>query len=378
VRKSLVVWISLLAVGVVAAGIAVAGKDAGNDNNFRYAVGLWGDLPYSSVQADPGVPNLIADMNNADLEFSVYDGDLKQGNGPPVCSDALYAQALGWFNSLTKPAIVTPGDNDWTDCDRPNNGAFNSLERLDHERQVFFSTDESLGTRQLHQEVQASPSCLGYVSGPVLGPTVTKAVPCVENRRWETKGVIFATLNIQGSCNNLCGVGADAAEYASRNAANIAWMRAAFDEARTEDAAAVMLISQANPGFDLTGAPYAAGVPDAPTRDPKTLDPAGINPSIAPGFQEFLVALRSEVTAFRKPVAYVHGDTHYFRIDKPFLAADGQRLENFTRVETFGDNAANGLNDAHWVKALVDPKSRDVFAFQPQMVPANRTAVPAP
>jgi hypothetical protein len=32
----------------------------------------------------------------------------------------------------------------------------------------------------------------------------------------------------------------------------------------------------------------------------------------------------------------------------------------------------------HWLKALIDPQSRDVFAFQPQIVPANRVAVPAP
>jgi len=42
------------------------------------------------------------------------------------------------------------------------------------------------------------------------------------------------------------------------------------------------------------------------------------------------------------------------------------------------DNQGNGNNDVHWVKALVDPSSRDVFAFQPQIVPANRIAVPAP
>ena len=71
---------------------------------------------------------------------------------------------------------------------------------------------------------------------------------------------------------------------------------------------------------------------------------------------------------------YVHGDTHYFRVDKPLLDKDGKRLENFTRVETFGDNAANGLNDVHWVKALVDPQSRDVFAFQAQTVPGNIVA----
>ena len=82
--------------------------------------------------------------------------------------------------------------------------------------------------------------------------------------------------------------------------------------------------------------------------------------------------------AFRKPVAHVHGDSHYFRVDKPFLDARGRRLENFTRVETFGDNQANGNNDVHWLKVVVDPKSREVFSYQPQIVPGNRTAVPTP
>jgi hypothetical protein len=92
----------------------------------------------------------------------------------------------------------------------------------------------------------------------------------------------------------------------------------------------------------------------------------------------FLSALRDQVIAFAKPVAYVHGDSHYFRIDKPFLDSTGRRLENFTRVETFGDHQENGINDVHWLKVLVDARSREVFAFQPQIVPANRTAVPAP
>jgi hypothetical protein len=84
------------------------------------------------------------------------------------------------------------------------------------------------------------------------------------------------------------------------------------------------------------------------------------------------------VTAFRKPVAYVHGDSHYFRVDKPLLDAAGRRLENFTRVETFGDNQANGTNDVNWLKVHVEPRSREVFSYQPQIVPANRVAVPAP
>lgn len=183
--KWTVVGLALAAVAISVPAIAVASRKPTNDRSFQYAVGLWGDLPYSAVQADPGVPNLIADMNSQNLEFSVHDGDLKAGNGPSGnppsvnCDDALDARALGWLNSLDAPAMFTPGDNDWTDCDRPSNGGFNSLERLDHERQVFFSTSSSLGRHRLRQEVQTAPTCLGYVSGPAAVPTVTKPAPCV-------------------------------------------------------------------------------------------------------------------------------------------------------------------------------------------------------
>ena len=62
----------------------------------------------------------------------------------------------------------------------------------------------------------------------------------------------------------------------------------------------------------------------------------------------------------------------------PAPLAAGRRLENFTRVETFGNNEANGTNDVQWVKVNVDPRSREVFAYEAMIVPANRVAVPAP
>ena len=338
-----------------------------------YSIGLWGDLPYSDVQAQVGVPNLIADMNAQKLAFTVHDGDLKAGNGivgsitPTTCADALYTQSLGFFNSLKAPVMFTPGDNDWTDCDRDSNGPYNSLERLDHERQVFFSTNSSLGQRKLTQEVQTAPLCLGSAGG---------LVSCVENRRWTVGGVTYATLNIQGSCNNLCDTAPDSAEYTARNAANIAWMQETFAVAKSKNSAAVMLISQANPGWDQTDGTRA------PLRDPKTLVETDTNPD---GYKDFLLALRNEVITFRKPVAYVHGDSHYYRIDRPFLDASGKRLENFTRVETFGDNASKTIpsdpkdtNDVQWVKVIVNPTSREVFSYQAQIVPGNRVAVPAP
>ncbi|HXN51561.1 MAG TPA: hypothetical protein VN943_06455 [Candidatus Acidoferrum sp.] len=275
-----------VAILLVAATTAFAanrfGQDQDRDEDHErkaYAIGLWGDLPYSDVQATTGVPNLIADMNRHELAFTAHDGDLKAGNAtlnsatPTTCSDALYLQGLHYFNSLKAPAIFTPGDNDWTDCDRPSNGGFSSLERLDHERALFFSTPFSLGQHRIHQEVQTAPLCLG-VSGNV---------PCIENRRWTLGGVTYATLNIQGSCNNLCDTAPSPAEFAARNQADILWMQQTFEEARARDSAAIMLITQADPGFDATDGTRG------PVRDPKTLAETDGQPD---GFQSFLLALR--------------------------------------------------------------------------------------
>ena len=374
-RKTTRTLLGIATAAVIAVAIAtpLAVDGQGRDDDDRddddhgrepYAIGLWGDLPYSDLQAATGVPNLIADMNRQDLAFTVHDGDLKAGNGTPgsvtptICSDALYVQGLGYFNALKAPAIFTPGDNDWTDCDRPSNGGFSSLERLDHERQLFFSTPFSLGKHRIRLEVQSTPLC----------KTVNEFGPCVENRRWTKGGVTYATLNIQGSCNNLCDTAPDPDEYFWRNHADIVWMEDTFASAIARGSAAIMFISQADPGWDQSDT-------RAPLRNPKTLAETDGMPD---GFQEFLLALRDQVIGFRKPVAWVHGDSHYFRVDKPFQDSLGRRLENFTRVETFGDNQGNGDNDVNWLKVFVDARSREVFQYQAQIVPANRTAVPAP
>ena len=353
-----------IAGSLVAATIA---NSAGTTNGktFEYSVGLWGDFPYSDIQATTGVPNLIADINSSDVEFSIHDGDLKAGNATPgsrtptSCDNDLYAEALGYLNTFVKPAMFTPGDNDWTDCDRPANGGFNSLERLDYERAIFFTTPNSFGSHPMQLEVQSTPLCPGYT-----GPT-----RCVENRRWTYKGVTYFTMNVQGSCNNLCDTDPDPVEWAGRNAANIDWLHQSFQAAKDKKSSAIMIIAQADPGFDN------ADPTRGPVRDPKTLAETDKDPD---GFQDYLLAVRDETLSFRRPVLYVHGDSHYFRVDKPLQDSKGQRVENFTRLETFGDHQENGINDVQWVKVLVDTTSRDVFAFQPQIVPMNRIAVPNP
>ena len=341
-----------------------------------YSIGLWGDLPYSAEQAAV-LPNLIADMNSQNLAFTAHDGDLRQGSGAPNCADnSIYTRAATYFGSLHAPAIFTPGDNDWTDCDRKSLGADgrNSLQELTNERAFFFATAHTLGQTQFLQEVQATPLCKGFGSANA-NTDVTKTqtatytdVPCVENRRWIVGTVMYATLNIQGSCNNLCDDYPDATEYAARNAADIQWMKDTFATAIAQNCVAVMFITQADPGFAQDSSQ------GGPLRNPMTLAETDV-PAIQDGFQAFLLALRAQVIAFNKPVAYVHGDSHYFRIDKPLLDATGKRVTNFTRVETFGDHQPF-LGDVNWLKVNVDPSSREVFSYEPQIVNHDPILVP--
>jgi len=351
-RSYLLPLLASLIAAAATAGLATAGKDddddRGGDRSARsYEVGLWGDLPYSEEQRTVGVPNLVADMNRQRLALTVHDGDIKSGASP--CSNDVYAQAETYFNALEAPSLYTPGDNEWTDCDRQP--GVSSRERLEYIRNTLFDNQTSFGQRRIRLESQAPPR-----------------QKFTENRRTVIGRVVHATLHVVGSNNNLGDVAPDPEEYAERDQATNQWLRQSFDEAKRVNASGIMLYTQANPGFDR------ADPTRSPSRDPRTLagGPDGN------GFDNFLRELRQQTREFRRPVVLVIGDSHYLRVDKPLQDEKGRRLENFTRVETPGDNPQNGNNEVQWVKVLVEPKSREVFSFQPQVVPANRVAVPAP
>jgi hypothetical protein len=170
-----------------------------------------------------------------------------------------------------------------------------------------------------------------------------------ENARWSVGGarsVTFATVHVVGSNNNRPTINnptrGDEEEWRARNAANIAWLHGTFWEAERRDSEAVMVVIQAN-------------IFEEDTAEPS-------------GFALFKEVLRRETIAFGKPVVLVHGDSHYFRVDKPLYAEEGgvgSRVLNFTRVETFGDE------DVHWVRATVDTRDEEVFSFDPEIVEEN-------
>lgn len=56
--------LAALLAAAAAAGLAIADRDGHHhQRGASYALGLWGDLPYSDLQTATGVPNLVADMN---------------------------------------------------------------------------------------------------------------------------------------------------------------------------------------------------------------------------------------------------------------------------------------------------------------------------
>jgi hypothetical protein len=312
-----------------------------HQDDKRYTIALFGDMPYNALGKEQ-YPNLIADVNDAKVAFSVFDGDLKSGGDGPCTDENLYFPALANFATFERPLIFLPGDNDWTDCwGRYGPGTStpetsDPIERLQHERDLFFSTPYSLGQEKLR---------------------LTRQAEYVENVRWKYGPVVYLGLNIQGSNDNYPYPGVDGetrsdaeiarqrAEERDRKAANLQWLEEGFDYAKRVGAKGVMIIAQADLNFNN----------ENHLTDPRTWD----------AFPDYVDALRDAALAFDGQVAYVHGDAHYYKQDKPLSGPNGGVVANFTRVETFG------ARNTHWVSATIDSNNPDLFVFTPRLVPAN-------
>lgn len=287
-----------------------------------------GDQQYGA-EGEAKWPALAASINNATgLQFVAHMGDIK--NGATRCDDSVFESRLADFNKFTIPFILTPGDNEWTDCHRANNGAYDSLERLKKLREVFFKTNTSLGQKKLPLSLESEDPRYALYR---------------ENALFTHGGVVFATLHIVGSNNNLGRTPDNDAEYKARNQATLDWIRTAFALAKTNRFDAVVLIFQAEPSFPLS----VNGKIETPA-----------------GFTDTVRAMREESQAFGKPVLAIHGDSHFFRFDKPLARADGKVLDNFFRLEVPGET------DAHWVRIDVDPATpSSPFRIQHITVPEN-------
>ncbi len=333
----------ILVPGVVATLLALGGCATNSSAvSGGYSFGLWGDMPYAKAGDDTKLPAVLQSINSANIAFSIYDGDIKDGSSK--CTDDVYTDALKMFGAMVKPVVYVPGDNEWTDCHRTNNGGYDGLERLAHIRRVMYPTLNSLGQTTLPLEHQGKAAGDKYV----------------ENVRFSQGPVMFVGLNVPGSNNNLimsakeCGnksvrkqeqCDASNAEYLERDTANIAWLQDSFVKAKASGAKGVVLVVQADVGFDW---------PETEDADESLL------PEFS-GYRNFMAKVVEQTEGFKGQVLFVHGDTHFFKVDKP-LYKPTKLLPNFTRLQTFGSPSL------HWVKVTVNPESDNLFAIEPVIV----------
>jgi hypothetical protein len=127
-----------LAAALLAAHATAASAAPPEANTPKPAtLAIIGDTPYG-VEQIAQFPADIAEINaDRDVRRVVHLGDIK--NGSSRCDDAYFEARLADFQTFADPLVYTPGDNEWTDCHRANNGGYLPTERLAKLRALFFS-----------------------------------------------------------------------------------------------------------------------------------------------------------------------------------------------------------------------------------------------
>lgn len=297
----------------------------------RFEVVVFGDTPYTTadeamlVQAVP-----VTKALNPQLVLHV--GDFQSGGA--VCGehDARFQSLLSDLAPL--PVIYTPGDNEWTDCDRkvdPTTGKpFSELNRLSAIRRLFFSRDVAV------------PEAMIY----------TRSRDLPENARIGYADIIFVTLNVSGTNNGRDAVMGDDLRQASqaadhRDKANVQWLNAAFDRAKKQKAKAVIVVMQADMTHEGALPPCRDAVSTSDVRD-------------CDGFFHIRKALITKARQFGKPVLLVHGDTD------PFTFTHGDfGVANLWRLNAAGDAGINATTQQPYGVVDVTRLSIDLSNLAP-------------
>ena len=305
----------------VAFALSATAQPSRADEAFEFVA--LGDMPYKLPDDYKRFETLIAAINKVKPAFSIHIGDIKSGSTP--CSDELIEKVHGYFKTFQQPLIYTPGDNEWTDCHREKAGKYNPLERLAFVRKLFFSDDQSQGAAPITVTRQAD---------------VSDFKDMVENARWTHGGVVFATIDAVGSNNNLDRNAESADEFYKRDAANVAWIKEAFAQAKKDGAKGLVIAMQANLHLEA-------------------------DPEINAGFRDTIDALTKGAIDFGKPMLFIQGHQHVFIVDQPLKDKDDNPIETASGLQVMGEHRVGA------VRVRVDPSDATLFSFRPLMPQEN-------
>jgi hypothetical protein len=358
----------VIALGAAAAVTLALSADAfaGNGTPIDPAsanvltLAVYGDSPYGTSPTDTAqfeaTPAFI-DSINADpkVDLVLHVGDIHSGK--QYCTQAYDQSIYDLWTRYRDPVVYTPGDNEWTDCNKAGEGggaynpvthqidykldangnpidyaAGNPVANLDLVRSIFFpEAGVTLGGRKKQVLTQAES----------FDPAHPSDAKYVENVMWEQSKVLFVTINLPGGSNNDNDVwygapsmtGAQSQEIAERTGADLRWLDAAFAQARADDVRGVVIGAQADMWDPEKGAAHQAA------------------------YEPFVQSIASHTTDLGKPVLMFNGDSHVYRSDNPLVASDpvsymhpGYDVPNFHRVVVHGSTFP-----LEWLRLTVDP-----------------------
>ena len=368
----------LLAVGVCAVAVLALVTTAAGGTRAQAAGGAvtfaaYGDSPYGRFNGDTRrvleTPGFIDTINaDSDVQFVLHVGDTHAGKDhcyatsphPNWNSDQL---VYDLWTDYQKPLIYTPGDNEWTDCNKTGEGGNvggdgyydtsqaghlpgDPLDNLALVRSIFFANPGWTLGAKMHVQSQAE-----------IGAKSERGYP--ENVIWQRGDVLFVTVNLPGSNNDTLpwyGNGhplpvgqlqpRQGDEVTQRTAADLSWLDRAFGEAQESGAGAIVIGTQAD-----------------------MWDPAQVaNGEGVNAYDPVITHLADLVKAYGKPVLLINGDSHVYNVDHPmepsspyygFHPSSIGDVTNFTRLTVQGST-----NPMEWVKLTVDPASSTPFTFE--------------
>lgn len=273
---------------------------------IRFAV--IGDMPYSDNEyallehPDGAIARAIKALNPSVL---IHVGDFKLARSS--CTNELFKDRYRQIAHLNPhKTIYTPGDNDWTDCDRLTfnlTGRYDELERLAYLRQLFFQQDEL----QLARDI----------------PGLIRQQGFSENARWKIDQVMFATLHLPGTNNGRAQIHRshrdDALNAADdRDKFNEEWLLQIFDTAESLPTIQAIVIA-----FHADIYEYENDNKPACTLEIR---------SDCNGYHTIRKLINHKTLQFRKPVLVVHGDSLPYCLQQPY-----EDIPNLWRLNAPGD-----------------------------------------
>ncbi|GAA0354673.1 hypothetical protein GCM10009092_18700 [Bowmanella denitrificans] len=292
------------------------------------------DLPYTDTQEYVYKKLIRPAIMASDAAFVIHGGDM-QGSKAPCSQAGLTAIRDDLYALKPDRVFVTPGDNDWTDCDRPSNPhPVSEYQVLNQLREIFYHPAPSgLAEWQLSRQEEYP-----------------------ENARWLVEETVFVTLHILGTVNGRAQIYLDDADFAlqqveMRDQANQIWLEQALAFAKLKQAKAMVIATHA----DIT---VGEGKPVCRADSTHQCDP----------YLQYRRQLRDVAKAFGKPVLFAHGDTEPMCLDKHFGGPD---TVNLWRLNGAGDY---NLIDALTVKVTEDPEQPfKVTALTQELTPPSCT-----